>query len=71
MLSFFEDNIFFSQGVKLKKRYSNDELKYYQYFYEKTKVYPEHVIMIKKFIFFFVNNEDYFKSKIRLSIGIL
>lgn len=66
MLSLFETNSFFSLKVLMKKRYSNDEIKYYRYFYHKTNVYPEHIIIIRNFIFFFVKNQDYFKAKIHL-----
>jgi hypothetical protein len=50
----------------MKKRYSNNELIYYRYFYNKTNVYPEHIIIIRNFIFFFVKNQDYFKVKLHL-----
>jgi len=66
MLSLFETNSFFSLNVSMKKRYSNDELIYYRYFYQKTNVYPEHIIIIRNFIFFFVKNQDYFKAKLHL-----
>ncbi len=67
MLSFFEDNLFFSQKVRMKKRYSNKELIYYLYFYQKTKIIPEHLIVLKNYIFFFVKNQDYFKTKLYLN----
>lgn len=66
MLSLFETNNFFSLKISMKKRYSNDELIYYRYFYKKTNVYPEHIIIIRNFIFFFVKNQDYFKAKLHL-----
>jgi hypothetical protein len=82
-----QEKIFFSQKVKIKKVYSNIELKYFQYFHRKTNIIPEHVIVInrsksfsetvektRKFVFFFVKSEDYFKAlfykrSIRREIG--
>jgi hypothetical protein len=49
------------------RKYSNFELKLGKYFYNKTKgVYPEFIIVIGKFVFFFVKNESYFISKFYL-----
>lgn len=62
----FETNSFFTLNVSMKKRYSNDELIYYRYFYQKINVYPEHIIIIRNFIFFFVKGSDYFKAKLHL-----
>ena len=67
MLSFFENSTFCSMNVSMKKRYTNKELIYYRYFYQKTKVYPEHVIILNNYIFFFVKNQDYFKAKLYLN----
>lgn len=67
MLNSVEEKIFFLEKLKIKKKYTNTELKLYQYFYEKTKkIYPENVIVINNFIFFFVANEYYFKVKLFL-----
>ncbi len=67
-MSSYEDNdLFFSQKIKIKKKYSNEELYFHQYFFHKTKVYPKNVIFLKKFIFFFVSNEDYFHTKLFLN----
>ncbi|TFG05065.1 MAG: hypothetical protein EU539_09800 [Promethearchaeota archaeon] len=52
----------------MKKRYSNEELIYYRYFYHKTGIEPEHVILVKNFIFFFVNNTEYFRVKQHLNL---
>lgn len=62
MFSSLEEELFFSQKVVLKKKYSNRELSLYQYFYKETNISPENVIVLKKFIFFFVKNEYYFKA---------
>lgn len=61
------DDLFFSQKITIKKKYSNRELKLHQYFYHITNIYPENIIQLKKFIFFFVNNENYFKAIIFLN----
>ncbi|MHA1490133.1 MAG: hypothetical protein ACTSRI_10830 [Promethearchaeota archaeon] len=61
------ENVFFSQKLKIKKRYFNRELNLLQYFHDKTKkIYPENVIVINDFIFFFVSNEYYFRAKLFL-----
>ncbi|MFX1279146.1 MAG: hypothetical protein ACFFA3_06990 [Promethearchaeota archaeon] len=58
------DDLIFYQIIKFTKKFSNLELKLYQYFHLKTKgIYPELVILIGKFIFYFVKNEYYFKAK--------
>ncbi|MFW9972751.1 MAG: hypothetical protein ACFFDF_21375, partial [Candidatus Odinarchaeota archaeon] len=61
------DNLIFYQLISLKKRYSNFELKLREYFFEKTKgIYPDFVVVIRQFIFFFVKKQHYFSSKIFL-----
>lgn len=61
------ENLFFSQKLKIKKRFFNRELNLHQYFHDKTKkIYPENVIVIKNFVFFFVNNKHYFRAKLFL-----
>jgi hypothetical protein len=50
----------------MKKRYKNDELKYYHYFYQKFKVKPENIIIIGNFVFFFVKGSEFFKVKAHL-----
>jgi hypothetical protein len=64
MYSSLDEELFFTQKVILKKKYQNRELALHKYFWTKTKIFPECVIVIKNFIFFFVSNKDYFKSKI-------
>ena len=58
-----KDNIFLSQKIGIKKKYTNKELKLYQYFYKKTKFFPEYIVVLNHFIFFFVNNNIYFEAK--------
>jgi len=61
------DDLYFYQMLSFVRKYSNFELKLGKYFYNKTKgVYPEFIIVIDKFVFFFVKNESYFNSKFYL-----
>lgn len=61
------DDLYFYQMLSFVRKYSNFELKLGKYFYNKTKgVYPEFIIVIGKFVFFFVKNENYFISKFYL-----
>ncbi|MFX1405990.1 MAG: hypothetical protein ACFFBW_03480 [Promethearchaeota archaeon] len=63
MYSIIEDYFFFWQIIDIKKKFSNTELKFYQLFYKITKTFPVNIIIKEAYIFFFVNNQDYFKSK--------
>lgn len=50
------------------RKYSNFELKLNKYFYNKTNgIIPEFIVVINKYIFFFVRKDKYFTSKIYLS----
>lgn len=61
------DDLILYQLFSFVKKYSNYELKLREYFFEKTKgIYPEFIVVIKQFIFFFVKKEDYFNSKVYL-----
>ena len=60
------DDLIFYQVLSFKKIYSNFELKLREYFYEKTEIYPENVILTENFIFFFVKSQDYFKARLYL-----
>ncbi len=61
------DDLIFYQLVSFKKKYTNYELKLREYFFEKTKgIYPEFVVVIRQFIFFFVKKSQYFCSKMYL-----
>ncbi len=61
------DDLIFYQLLSFKKKYSNFELKLCEYFFEKTKgTYPEFVVVIRQFIFFFVKRQHYFCSKVHL-----
>ncbi|MFW9826233.1 MAG: hypothetical protein ACFFEY_01270 [Candidatus Thorarchaeota archaeon] len=61
------DDLILYQIFSFVKKYSNYELKLREYFFEKTKgIYPEFIVVIRQFIFFFVKKEDYFGSKVYL-----
>jgi len=58
------DDLIFYQLLSYNKKYSNFEIKLHNYFHTKTGgIYPDFIIIIKQFIFFFVKNELYFTSK--------
>jgi len=63
MYSNIEDYLFFWQIIDIKKKFSNMELKLSQFFFTITKIFPVNIIVKEHFLFFFVNNEDYFKAK--------
>ncbi|MFX0002261.1 MAG: hypothetical protein ACFE9C_14135 [Candidatus Hodarchaeota archaeon] len=61
------DNLIFYQLISFRKKYSNYELKLREYFFEKTEgIYPEFVVIVGQFIFFFVRKQHYFSSKVYL-----
>jgi hypothetical protein len=61
------DDLILCQVFSFIKKYSNYELKLREYFYEKTQgIYPEFIVVIKQFIFFFVKREHYFSAKVHL-----
>jgi hypothetical protein len=58
------DDLYFYQCCAFVRKYSNFELKLSKYFYNKTNgIIPEIIIVIDKFIFFFVRKDRYFISK--------
>ncbi len=66
MYSSLAENFFFSQVIHIRKKFLNTELKYTQLFFEKTTIFPVSVILIDKFVFFFVKTEDYLTAKSHL-----
>lgn len=52
-------------------KYSNYELNLYKYFYDKTKIEPSHIVIIKvednEFIFLFVKQDNYFEARTYLN----
>jgi len=58
------DDLILYQMLSFIKKFSNFELKLLNYFSNKTKgIFPEFVITINQFVFFFVNSECYFSTK--------
>ncbi|MBN1215111.1 MAG: hypothetical protein JXA99_06650 [Candidatus Lokiarchaeota archaeon] len=55
-----EKKFFFFQKISIKKQFSNLEIGLYQYFFNKTGIYPKNIIIYHDFIFFFVSNQDFF-----------
>ncbi len=67
MLYTILDDLIFYQTLTFIRKYSNFELKLYDYFYDKTKIYPKNIIVINQFVFYFVGNEYYFEAKAHLN----
>ena len=61
-----EDNMLFYQKLRLKKVFSNEELLLYHFFQEITEVFPQNLIIVNEFVFFFLNNENYFYATSKL-----
>lgn len=66
MFNSLKEELFLSQKVTIKKKYSNVELNLITLFRLKTKIFPDNIIIRNNFIFFFVKSEDYFKAKMFL-----
>lgn len=64
MLNILVDDLYISQKIELKKKYSNRELLLFKFFYAKTRIHPENIIICNDMIFFFVKKKDYFKAKV-------
>ena len=62
MLFTILDDLIFYQIIRFRKKFSNEEILMFKYFYKKTRVYPENIIIIRNFVFIFVKNENYFKA---------
>lgn len=63
MLYTILDDLIFYQVLRVVNKLMNFEIRLYQYFHQKTRIYPQNVININKFIFFIVKNEDYFIAR--------
>ena len=57
------EDLFYTYELRILKKYCNEELKLHQYFLQKTNIIPENIIIIEKFLFFFIKNNDYFQAK--------
>ncbi|MFW9970716.1 MAG: hypothetical protein ACFFDF_11005 [Candidatus Odinarchaeota archaeon] len=66
-ITILDDLILYQQVAIKPSKYSNYEIKLHQYFYDKTRVDPSCIILIKiedvDFIFFFVKQNKYFYTK--------
>ncbi len=61
------DDLIFYQLLSFIKKYKNFELKLREYFYSRTKgIYPEFIVVINQFIFFFIKKDNYFSAKMCL-----
>jgi len=58
---------FFSEKIRIKNSYSNEEIKLYDFFHDITNIYPINIIMKRNFILFFVKNEEYFSAKAKIN----
>ncbi len=68
MFSNIEEDSFFNQKIKIKMKFSNKELSLLRFFNNKTKFYPETIIVFKDFIFFFVrDSNEYLIAKSNLN----
>ncbi len=63
MITTIDEKHFLNQKIKMKKKYTNEEIKLHHFFKNKTNLYPENVLIRKGFVFFFVKTTEYFKSK--------
>jgi len=62
------DDLIFYQLLSFIKKYKNFELKLREYFYSRTNgIYPEFIVVINQFIFFFIKKENYFSAKMYLN----
>ncbi len=66
MYTTIPEEIFFKKILTIKKKYSKREINLHNYFYSKTKIYPKNVIIVRNFVFFFVDKEFYFRTKMFL-----
>jgi hypothetical protein len=67
MLNSYKVKSFLTQKVKIKTKYSKDEFDLYNFFFKITNVYPDNVILMHPYVFFFAKNENYYKSKRKLN----
>ena len=63
MISSFKVKTFLTQKLTIKKKFSNQEIKLYQFFFRITEIYPDNVLFLPPYIFFFIEPEYYFKAK--------
>ena len=57
--NFYKDPILYQEVSLNIKKFSNEELLYYKYFYEKTNVIPKSILILNNILFYFIDNEYY------------
>lgn len=57
--NFYQDPILYQEVALSIKKFSNEELLYYKYFHENTKVFPESILLLNNFIFYFIDGAYY------------
>ena len=65
------DDLIFYQILTISKRFSNFELKLYNFFLKKTKIYPKCIIVIDQFVFFFIDSNLKVYSEVKKHIHYL
>jgi len=63
VLSILNNEVIFSQVVSLKRKFHNEELLYFSYFFKITQIKPTTIIIQDNFLFFLVKNEDYIVAR--------
>ncbi len=65
------DDLVLYQMLSFFKKYSNYEIKLHNYFYEKTRIDPTYISVIKieglEYIFFFIEKESYLEARTYLN----
>lgn len=64
--STLNDTMLFYLKVTIKKKFSNDELLLFHFFHNITQIFPQNIIIVNDFVFFFLKNENYFNAKLKL-----
>jgi len=64
--STLNDTVLFYQRLTIRKKFSNEQLLLFHFFHEITKVFPQNVVIVNEFVFFFLKNENYFSAKSKL-----
>ena len=52
-MSSVEVKNFLTQKIEIRKKFSNDERHLYNFFFQITNAYPDNVIIITPYVFFF------------------
>ena len=66
-----DNNLFINQKLRIKKRYTNQEILLHHYFFQFCNVYPKNIILINNFLFFFVESKDYLLLRSRKLLSLL